>query len=71
MEINRAMPLQLPHSLRTKSGYSHKSSARPHFAPGYVYGIRVYDFFFQICHKSSLNEIVEATAPVNPYGIAR
>ena len=34
----------------------------------HVYGLRAYDFFFQICHKSSLNKIVEATAPVNPYG---
>ena len=38
--------------------------------PRHVYGLRAYVFFFfyQTCHKSSLSKIVEATAPVNPYG---
>ena len=31
-----------------------------------VYGLRAYDYF-QICHCAELNEIVEATMPVNPY----
>ena len=29
--------------------------------------LRVYDFFFQICHCAELNKIVEATMPVNSY----
>ena len=31
------------------------------------YGLHAYNFFFQICYKSSLNKIIETTAPMNPY----
>ena len=42
------------------------SERPPHDAPTTC--LRAYDFFFQICHKSSLNKTVEARAPMNPYG---
>ena len=33
----------------------------------HVYGLHVRGYeFFKICHKSSLNKSIEATAPVNP-----